>query len=279
MKIFAENLLVIEKLNESNNGAHYGVTKFADLTQEEFREKYLTLKNKPHLFLPRLHVDISKSNAVPSSYDWREQGLVTGVKDQGQCGSCWAFGTIAAIEGQYVQAGNHLTSFSEQELVDCDTKQDQGCNGGLQEDAFDYLKTTGTVLESAYPYKGTDNKCKLNSKSKYYAYVYSWYQISTDEEVIKQTCYEQGPITVGINADWFQFYTKGVFNPIFCPGSESNLNHAVTIVGYGNENNTDYWLVKNSWGVSWGEEGYIKVKRGASVCGINTDALSVTLKK
>lgn len=168
-QVFKENLNIIEDLNNDDLGAVFGTNKFSDLTAEEFKATYTNLKINQS-FLPRAGFEGSDFKEAPASFDWREHGAVTKVKDQGQCGSCWAFGTIAAIEGQYFMEDKTLRSFSEEELVDCD-HVDEGCNGGLQENAFDYLKTHGFMLESDYPYVSgvglSKHKCKYEADKTY----------------------------------------------------------------------------------------------------------------
>jgi len=220
---------------------------------------------------------------TPAAWDWRDHGRVTHVKDQGQCGSCWAFGAVGAVEGQYAaNSSNPLTEFSEQQLVSCE-KEDDGCDGGTQENSFDYYKTNGFMLEVDYPYKsgaGHVPKCKYDS-SNVQGHVASWHQLSTDEDEIMATVAAEGPLTVAVNADYFQTYWGGILNVSKrkCPGGDDNLDHAVLIVGYGtSDDGVDYWIIKNSWTSDWGEDGYIRVIRGTDCCGVADDVLSVTLK-
>merc|ERR1712151_366190 len=189
--------------------------------------------------------NVMNYNDAPESYDWREHGAVTPVKNQAQCGSCWAFSPIANIEGQYFLKNKELKSFSEQELVDCDRKEDQGCNGGLMQNAFVFLEETGFELESDYKYTGRDGKCQASeftSQGK----VASWKMINKDEGVIASTLASTGPLSAAVNATWFQFYMGGIMNPFIC--NPKSLDHGITLVGYGSEGSKDYWIIKNSWG-------------------------------
>lgn len=214
-----------------------------------------------------------------SDFDWVKQGAVTRVKDQGQCGSCWSFGTTGDIEGVTFLATKKLISLSEQQLVSCDTKSDEGCNGGLQEDAFDYvIKTGGLVTEASYPYtsgRGKSGKCDRSKASgPYAASISKWSQVAksaSGEDDIRTALLASGPITIGINAGPMQDYVRGIDNPKRC--NVRSLDHAVLVVGFGTENGVDYWKIKNSWNTDWGEEGYYRIVRGENKCGVAEDAV------
>merc|ERR1711865_72187 len=208
------------------------------------------------------------------SYDWRDHGAVNAIKDQGQCGSCWAFSTVANIEGVGMVETGKLLDLSEQQLVDCDT-QDGGCQGGLPSTAFQYMIDQGMGLEgeSAYPYTASDGTCH-SSKSLEKAFITGWLQTSTDETQIAAALQQYGPLSIGINAANFQFYTGGVSSPFLC--NPRALDHGVAIVGFGTDGRKDYWTIRNSWGSSWGEDGYIRIARGKGTCGLNTDVTTAT---
>jgi len=268
--IFKDNLRRIELFNKQDT-ATYGITAFSDLTHEEFTQMYLGYK--PALRKAQAKTSLAAAPfAAPTAIDWTTQGAVTPVKNQGSCGSCWAFSTTGSIEGQFVlQLKNNLTSFSEQQLVDCDTVDDQGCNGGLMDNAFTYLESAKLETESDYPYKGVDGTCQYAS-TKGVVGVASFVDIEqgatvADTENTMGVALDQvGPLSVAINANNLQFYTGGISNPLLC--NPQGLNHGVLIVGLGSENGKDFWKVKNSWGATWGEKGYFRIIRGKGKCGI-----------
>jgi len=215
---------------------------------------------------------------IPSSIDWRTKGAVNPIKNQGQCGSCWAFSATCSIEGHHQIQSGKLISLAEQELVDCDTKC-YGCNGGLQYYAMRYVHSYGQVLESDYTYKGRDGSCE---KSKYTAQVKvdkitQVPQLSADA---LKAAIANGPTSVTVEADRsaFQGYRSGVLNSKECG---TNLDHAITGVGYGSEGGQDYYIIRNSWGGSWGEQGYIRIAtesgRSKGICGIQQESVWATV--
>ena len=275
-EIFRQNYKKIEihqQYMTTEQSFEFGITQFFDMTPSEFAKTHLNLEIS---HLQRLKAQASsikphyKSGPAPESHDWREHGAVSPVRNQGMCGSCWAFSAIGNIESQYALKTGNIAQFSEQQLVDCD-KVDQGCNGGLMEDAFKHLQTTGVMTEESYPYKGSGGDCKFDS-SKVKAKVTGYhYASSQDENQIKQLLFENGPFAIAINATPLQFYFWGIFNPWMewiCNPKE--LNHGVLLVGYGVDGSTPYWIVKNSWGASWGEKGYFRLIAGKGACGVNT---------
>jgi len=257
------------------SSGRYGATEFADLTEEEFRRSHLSPKwdvNKA----PKKVAPLVSINDIPTSFDWRTKGAVTEVKNQGQCGSCWAFSTTGNIEGQWFLKKNQLISLSEQQLVDCD-KVDQGCNGGLPSDAYKQIISWGGLeSEADYPYTGADGTCE-SSASKYKIYINDSLAISKDEGQMAAWLAANGSISIGINAAAMQFYFGGISHPwkMFC--NPANLDHGVLIVGYGVDGSKPYWIIKNSWGPTWGEKGYYLVFRGDGVCGLNTMCTSAVI--
>jgi len=261
----------------------YGATVFADLTEEEFAQRHLGFR--PDL---RQGHKVSKKAKVlpislPQEFDWRNYNAVTPVKNQGMCGSCWAFSVTGNIEGLYAKKYNRLLSFSEQELVDCDT-MDEGCNGGLPENAYKAIeKLGGLETESAYPYDGHNDKCSFD-RSKAAAQVKGFVELPKNETEMAMWLVKNGPISIGINANAMQFYMGGVSHPWKYLCSKKNLDHGVLIVGYGLHTTTirhkvmPYWLVKNSWGPNWGEKGYYRVYRGENTCGLAEMATSAVVE-
>jgi len=278
LEVFAKNLDIVQQLNKLEKGsAVYGITKFMDYSAEEY-EKYLapglkeSLVSIPEAELSSLNLD------VPESVDWREKGAVTDVKNQGMCGSCWAFSTTGNIEGQYAIKHGELLSLSEQELVDCDTLDD-GCEGGLPSNAYKSIESLGGLeAEADYPYDGKDETCK-NNTSEAKVTVSGGVALPEDETLLAAWIAENGPVSIGINANLMQFYWGGVSHPwkIFC--NPKKLDHGVLIVGYGTDEKkgTPYWLIKNSWGPDWGEDGYYRIYRGDGSCGVNLMATSAVI--
>ncbi|KAL6524730.1 putative cysteine protease rd19c [Orobanche minor] len=281
--VFKANLRRAKRHQLLDPSAVHGVTKFSDLTPDEFEKSYLGL-HKRRLELP---VDAHKApvlptNDLPTDFDWRDHGAVTAVKNQGSCGSCWSFSTTGALEGANYLATGELVSLSEQQLVDCDHECDpeesgscdSGCDGGLMNNAFEYtLKVGGLQKENDYPYTGTGGVCKFD-KSKIAASVSNFSVVSLDDGQIAANLVNYGPLAVGINAAWMQTYIGGVSCPYVCG---KHQDHGVLLVGYGAAGyapirlkDKPYWIIKNSWGGNWGENGYYKICRGRNVCGVES---------
>ncbi|KAG7153917.1 digestive cysteine proteinase 2 [Homarus americanus] len=276
--IFEQNQKYIEEFNKKyENGEvtfNLAMNKFGDMTLEEFNA--VMKGNIPRRSAP-VSVFYPKKETGPQAteVDWRTKGAVTPVKDQGQCGSCWAFSTTGSLEGQHFLKTGSLISLAEQQLVDCSRPYGpQGCNGGWMNDAFDYIKANnGIDTEAAYPYEARDGSCRFDSNSVAATCSGHTNIASGSETGLQQAVRDIGPISVTIDAahSSFQFYSSGVYYEPSC--SPSYLDHAVLAVGYGSEGGQDFWLVKNSWATSWGDAGYIKMSRNRNNnCGIATVA-------
>jgi len=280
MKIWMDNKHKIAKHNNrhANGLKSYDLkmNKFGDLLHSEFvklngfKGNYNASRSNASLFLSPLNVDI------PKSVDWREKGFVTPVKDQGQCGSCWSFSTTGALEGQHFRKSGKLVSLSEQNLVDCSKKYgNNGCEGGLMDNAFSYIKENhGIDSEESYPYEGKEGKCRYRTKA-IGATDTGFVDIPQgSEDHLKQALGTVGPVSVAIDAshESFQFYNTGVYDEVEC--SSEDLDHGVLAVGYGTDDQgTDYWIVKNSWGPTWGRQGYVYMSRNKqNQCGIASSA-------
>lgn len=273
--LFSDNMERVRIYNEQEQGtATYGATKFADLHPDEFKKMYTGLRVPAKSSQSHMKEAKIPNGPTPASFDWRSHGAVTKVKNQGQCGSCWAFSTTGNIEGQWQIKKKQLVSLSEQQLVDCD-KIDEGCEGGLPSDAYrETMRMGGLETETQYPYRAEDEKCDM-VKGDIKVYINGSVNITSDEAKMATWLASNGPISIGINAAMMQFYFGGVAHPlkIFC--NPKSLDHGVLIVGYGTKpgiiyGENPYWIIKNSWGPSWGVQGYYLAYRGDGVCGLNT---------
>ena len=274
LRIFEEKLKFIEDQNSEEDSFTVGINQFADMTDEEYT-KYLG-------YMPITNKSPAKeyNGIVAGSVDWRTKGAVNKVQNQGSCGSCWAFSAVAGFEGAYFLKTGKLLKFSEQQLVDCSKAQgNQGCNGGLMDQAFEYLKTNAFCTEADYPYTAKDGTCKDTSSCAVAdAKVASYTDVAAKNGDALRAALNQQPVSVAIQANRlvFQLYKKGVLDSRRCG---TRLDHGVTAVGYGTDSKKgDYWIVKNSWGGSWGEQGYVRIsaksthdKKGG-MCGILLDS-------
>ncbi|CAF1013726.1 unnamed protein product [Rotaria sordida] len=279
--IWESNLKTVQNHNlQADLGVHtywLGMNKYADMTITEFAKMMNGFNATMHGQRTQNRQEFTRNLDVslPDTVDWRDKGYVTDVKDQAQCGSCWAFSATGALEGQHFKASGTLVSLSEQNLVDCSGKQgNMGCNGGLMDQAFEYIKVnSGIDKEDSYPYEAKDNQCRFKA-SDVGATDTGYTDItSKDESALQQAVATVGPISVAIDANHitFQLYKRGVYNEPFC--SQVRLDHGVLAVGYGTDSGKAYWLVKNSWGKGWGDHGYIKMSRNKrNQCGIATAA-------
>jgi cathepsin L len=272
--VYKNNLAIVEDHNRRNLGYTLAMNLFADLTVEEFRQLYLQPAFNGSE-LPQVNVhDNEDISSTAAAVDWRTKGAVTGVKNQGQCGSCWAFSATGAVEGAYHIAKGQLISSSEQQLVDCSRSfGNMGCNGGLMDNAFKYIiqSSKGLDTESSYPYTAKDGQCKFNP-GNIGTRITSYKDVQKGSEAALQTALDGRPVSVAIDASQssFQLYHSGVYYEARC--SSSNLDHGVLAVGYGSDTG-NYFIVKNSWGSGWGMQGYILMSKGKNNnCGIATAA-------
>ena len=276
--VYNSNVAKIVSHNAGNHSWSMNVNKFADLTAEEFKARYAGGLNKPKkTSLRKTAFGPFNTTANPTSVDWTTKGAVTPVKNQEQCGSCWAFSTTGSVEGAWFLSKGNLVSLSEQQLVDCSTAEgNQGCNGGLMDDAFQYIiDNKGITTEAAYPYTATGpNTCEAAGKPVA-ATLRGFKDVAVNSEVALETAIAQQPVSVAVEADQsvFQFYSGGVMDS----ACGTQLDHGVLAVGYGTDTGKEYYKVKNSWGADWGEKGYIRLGRGAKFnpsgqCGIQMAA-------
>ncbi|XP_075994395.1 cathepsin S-like isoform X1 [Genypterus blacodes] len=261
---------------EASMGLHsyeLGMNHMGDLTQEEISQSLGMLRPPTDLQREPSSFTGAAGAALPDTVDWRKQGWVTAVKNQGSCGSCWAFSSAGALEGQLAKTTGKLVDLSPQNLVDCSSTPkygNKGCNGGYMHQAFRYIiDNQGIDSDKSYPYVGQQQQCRYRSSSR--AANCSRYSMLPrgDEAALKQAVATIGPISVAIDAEQrtFALYHSGVYDE---PGCSQLVNHAVLAVGYGTLNGKDYWLVKNSWGKSFGKEGYILMSRNkGDQCGIS----------
>ena len=275
--IWQSNKKYIETHNANADkfGFTLGMNGFGDLENHEvvaifngYRQELKNLSNSKAVFLANPNVEIAAST------DWREKGAVTEVKNQGQCGSCWSFSATGSLEGQHFLKKGELVSLSEQNLVDCSTSYgNHGCEGGLMDNAFRYIKANGIDTEASYPYQAHNELCRFKA-ADVGATDSGYVDIPRgDEEALTQAIASVGPISVAIDASktTFHYYKEGVYSDSLC--SSTKLDHGVLAVGYGTQDGQDYYIVKNSWGSAWGIQGYILMSRNnENNCGIATQA-------
>jgi len=273
--VFKDNLDFVNSWDAKARGFTVAINKFADLSSKEFASLYngLHIEVTDYQPVPR---DTIRTGVTGDIVNWVNKGAVTGVKNQGQCGSCWSFSATGSMEGSNFLSTGTLTSLSEQNLIDCSTSQgNQGCNGGLMDQAFQYVISNGGLdTEDSYPYTATGpNTCQYDASNS--AETLTNYQdVSQGDEGALETAANQQPVSVAIDASQnsFQMYSGGVYYEPAC--SSTSLDHGVLVVGYGTDDSgNDYWLVKNSWGTDWGMSGYIQMSRNRNNnCGIATSA-------
>jgi C1A family cysteine protease len=270
--LFVESEKIINEHNMGNASFLLGHNVLSDMTQEQ--------KAKMRGRLPRREeklrnvVMLDETN-VPATIDWRQKGAVNKIQDQGSCGSCWAFSSVASLEGAHWLATGKLEKFSEQQLVDCAyiSYGNYGCNGGLEDNAFKYYETNDAMLESTYPYTARKGACQYDASKATNVEVSKYLDVASENVSQLKAAVGQQVTSIAIEADQavFQLYSTGIFDSAKCG---TNLDHAVALVGYGD----NYWILRNSWGTSWGEQGYMRVamQDGAGVCGLNMEPVYPT---
>lgn len=270
--VFIENL---DKIKTHEFDFELQINQFTDMTEEEFKEYissgYLNEHDNFRTRKPTCKEFLPNSTAIPASIDWRTKGAVTPVKDQGRCGSCWSFSASGAMEGAWKIAKGNLVSLSEQQLVDCSSLYgNSDCQGGLMDDAFSYAIDEGMCEETSDPYLAKKTTC---AKCTPVAFFSGCVDVPPNNEAALKDAVRRGPVSVAIEADTsvFQFYHSGIITSTKCG---TNLDHGVLLVAYGSDNGVDYWTIKNSWGPTWGENGYVRVAANFAstndpgICGI-----------
>lgn len=271
----------IARLNaDARDTATYALNQFADMSVPEFRampcgvDRLADLKPKFGNFTDVISPMPTFKGTPPASFDWRSKNVVTPVKNQEQCGSCWAFSTVEMTESVWAIAGKQLVGLSEQQIVDCSQESD-GCGGGWPQWAMkDLLQDSGGRMdtEQSYPYTAQNGQCSFKPSSVgatitgFKSYCTEQTQPCSETDMVS-LLYNNAPLSICLDAAWMQSYTGGVANPQSCDPDQ--IDHCVVITGYGTENGTPFWTIRNSWGTVWGDNGYCKLIRGTGACGVN----------
>ena len=284
-KNFVRNMKKAEVMQAANPLAVFGANHFADMSEAEFAKKIHGAKyfaNAKAKSTKKVAAPLAeRMSAAGEKVDWREKGAVTPVKNQGSCGSCWAYSATGSIEGAWAVAGNPLTAVSEQELVACDTT-DGGCDGGLMDDAFEWLinnRKGEIVTEASYPYasaSGYSPACKSTSELNTLpvgAVITGYNHLEESEDTLAAAVLKN-PVSVAVDATSFQSYRNGILTSCI----NRQINHGVLAVGYDDTNVPPYWIIKNSWGTSWGEGGYLRLAKGSNQCLITEYATYAIVK-
>ncbi|XP_074087140.1 cathepsin W [Macrotis lagotis] len=265
--IFVNNLARAQQLTKEHGGlAQFGVTQFSDLTEEEFRQLYQPSRHSYSYPRPKTGGHPRLQRSQTPSCDWRKEKIMTPVRDQGRCNSCWAISAVSNVEALWAIKFQKHFNLSVQELLDC-RRCGEGCEGDFAWEGFlTILNQSGLAKEEDYPYKAQSSPRGCQKKKKW-AWIQDFIMLPKEEDYMAQYVAENGPITVSINKKLLQLYTKGVIKP------ENNcdpyhVDHSVLLVGFSRIRNFTYWILKNSWGSSWGEKGYFRLHRGSKACGI-----------
>jgi cathepsin F len=286
---FQASIARVAANNKRTGGTFYGLTKFSDLSPAEFKDTYLRCgagqrHRHGHARTSAPVIEPMDTSAIPKTFDWRDHKpkVVTAVKDQGQCGSCWAFSATENIESMSALAGNQLIELAPEQIVDCDTV-DQGCNGGDTPTAFQYVQQQGGLdTEASYPYTAGDSgeggSCSFkqsNVKAQIDGFAWVIQECTTGEcnsqskDQVQAGLPNIGPFAICVFAEPWQDYSGGIFNDATCSHDAASLDHCVQMVGY--DNNNKYWIIRNSWNEDWGESGYIYVstaEANGNLCGV-----------
>lgn len=270
---FSENWKLIRDTNSADLPYKFEVNEYTDMSWDEF--KTLKLGASQNCSATKGNHVVSLNKGMPSHRDWREEGIVSPVKNQGHCGSCWTFSTTGALEAAYLQKTGKLVSLSEQQLVDCATGYNNfGCNGGLPSQAFEYIKYNGGLdTEESYPYLGQNGTCHYSPSRVGVKVVNSVNITEYDEAELQDAVAFVRPVSIAFEVvEGFRFYKTGVYVSDVCRTKPDTVNHAVLAVGYDTTGDIPYWIVKNSWGADWGDSGFFKIKLGLNMCGVATCA-------
>jgi len=278
LAVFTKNVAIIENLNQETTNAIFSINKFADLSSEEFKALYLGFQPNPNPS-PRETLKLQTNVAAPDTFDWVSMGKVTAVKNQEQCGSCWAFSATENIESVWMIAKGltpaNFAPLAPQQIVDCDTN-DGGCNGGDTVTAFQYvISAGGQDTEQTYPYHAVNQNCQFNRaniEASISSFKYATKSLNEDE--MKTATATISPLSICVDAQPWQFYTAGILMASQCGTS---LDHCVQITGYDTSASTPYWEVRNSWGTNWGEKGFIRLEYGKNTCGLAIEATTAVV--
>ena len=271
---YKENLEFIKTHNSKNLSYEVGITPFINNSYVNGT----TNKSSHYIYPTTFHINFLSDKDLPDRFDWREKGAVSSVKNQLQCGSCWAFSATEAIEGEWFLKHKQLYNLSEQELVDCSGYLgNMGCEGGTMDAGFKYVIQNGLCLNKSYPYNASDNVCQNQTCVKH-VHIDTYFDVPHNNEIQLKKAVTQQPVSVAIQANLqsFQLYKKGVYSD---PQCGTDLDHGVLLIGYGyaenddeNDDNLEYWIIKNSWGENWGEKGYMRLLKNtddpSGLCGI-----------
>jgi len=266
--IFKDNLNFIDEHNAQNHSYTVGLNEFADLTTEEFGKRNTLQRSTASLHSSALPHESNQNVGIPTSVDWRNSKAVPVVKNQGSCGSCYAFSSVSTMETGWALKHGTLYGLSEQQLVDCSQKNgNHGCTGGTPEASYTFVVNSGGIANQVtYPYTGAVGTCKNVALSPVKITGYRSIGPNNENAILQAVAVQSVLVEIEADQQSFQFYSGGVFDNTACG---TNLDHGVVIIGYGAAAGKNYWTVRNSWGPTWGESGYIRIVRGKNMCGIN----------